>query len=111
MECTDERGPAGHLAHGTGRRLEDVCAHDGSPEDPWQGNSGSAKQSLFLERKLQLARGPVRGTNSAHMSGLGHSLFAGLGIAEGSEEAKNKLNMATVSTRPLDSDQIQLLLP
>lgn len=79
MECTDERGPAGHLAHGTGRRLEDACARDGSPEDPWRGNSGSAKQSLFLERKLQLARGPV-------MSGLGHSLFAGLGIAEGSEK-------------------------
>lgn len=44
------------------------------------------------------------------MSGLGHSLFAGLGIAEGSEK-KNKLNMATGSTRPLDLDQIQPLLP
>lgn len=53
----------------------------------------------------------MRGTNSAHMSGLGHSLFAGLGIAEGSEKTRNKLNMATGSTRPLDLGQIQLLLP
>ena len=60
MECTDGWGPAGHLAHGPGRRLEEVGVCDGGTE-AMTGQQWEGQAELVPRREITASEGPSEG--------------------------------------------------
>lgn len=74
-------------------------------------NSGSCQTDSESIKKITASEGPCEGTlTEPTCQDQGTSLFARLGVAEGSEQ-KARVNMVAGASRPLGSGWVQLLLP